>query len=112
MKKLADDSQNQPDNPAGLPAGYPMLFYGPNIDPNSILPDFFQLATTCQDHQYSITFELLKSPILNELIQKLAAKLVHYFKNNVGTQTYYDINNFHSNHTGWLFIFCQNAATC
>ena len=99
MKKLDDSSQNLPQHPAGPPVGYPMLFYGPNIDPNSVLPDFFQLATTCQDHQYSITFELLKSPILNELIQKLAAKLVHYFKNKVGTQTHYDINDYQCNQT-------------
>ena len=59
--------------------------------------DFFNLATTCQDHQYSICFELLKNPILNQLIQNLSGKLVHYFQ-KLGVQSNFNFDKISANY--------------
>ena len=61
------------------------------------------------DHQYSTTFELLRSPILNQLIQKLAKKLVHRFK-SVGVHSSSNINayqNFDQNQQDLLNILLE-----
>ena len=65
MKK-SNSSSSSPSNQSASPTTF---------------PNFFKLANTCQNHQYSIAFYLLNNPILNERTLKLAEKLVKHFQN-------------------------------
>ena len=93
MKKLSMDfdQSNFPD--------YMLKNNAASIEQSKIKTrnDFFNLATTCQDHQYSICFELLKNPILNQLIQNLSGKLVHYFQ-KLGVQSTFNFDKISANY--------------